>query len=162
VACQAPFSSQPKRSRGCHPTNNYPKSEATNHAHFQFQNVPIFQCRTAKSGPFPSGIYKGASSLNKVLEYLPKMNLHLHFLPQIAYILFFTPLVTPQTIAQEVALLPSCSIICLATAVAVGGCTNTDYACQCGSASSKIRDNAKTCLASACSAADIASKSRKK
>jgi hypothetical protein len=77
----------------------------------------------------------------------------------ISHIIGFT-LVTALTIPEEVALLPKCSISCLAEAVDSAGCGHTDYACQCGPANFQIKVSASACLPNSCTAAEIASKAR--
>ncbi|RDW58047.1 hypothetical protein BP6252_13458 [Coleophoma cylindrospora] len=59
-----------------------------------------------------------------------------------------------QTIADEVALLPSCSLTCLSNAATSNGCGITDYTCQCGSANSAITASATPCIVGACSSSD--------
>lgn len=59
-----------------------------------------------------------------------------------------------QTIASELAQLPSCSLTCISTAVTGAGCTLTDYACQCGTGKDAITKAATPCIAAACSASD--------
>ncbi|CZR59806.1 related to CCW14 Secretory Stress Response protein 1 [Phialocephala subalpina] len=59
-----------------------------------------------------------------------------------------------QTIADEVAMLPSCSLTCLQNAITGAGCSTTDYSCQCGSAKSTITTSATPCILGACSTND--------
>ena len=65
-----------------------------------------------------------------------------------------------QTIAQEIALLPSCSASCISDAISLATtCGDTDYACQCSTTNSAaIFDSAGACLLNACSSADLLSK----
>ncbi|KUJ12764.1 uncharacterized protein LY89DRAFT_542272, partial [Mollisia scopiformis] len=59
-----------------------------------------------------------------------------------------------QTIASELAKLPTCSITCLHNAISGAGCSLTDYTCQCGTAKSAITTAATPCIISACSTSD--------
>lgn len=62
-----------------------------------------------------------------------------------------------QTIASQVAQIPSCALSCLTNAISGAGCGLTDYACQCGSAKNTITSAATPCVASSCSTSDILS-----
>ncbi|KAM0141767.1 hypothetical protein ACHAO1_001606 [Botrytis cinerea] len=62
-----------------------------------------------------------------------------------------------QTVASEVAQLPSCALACLSTASSGAGCSITDFACQCGDAKDAITKAATPCIAAGCSAADTLS-----
>ncbi|KAF7898282.1 hypothetical protein EAF00_004728 [Botryotinia globosa] len=59
-----------------------------------------------------------------------------------------------QSIASEVAQLPSCALACLSTASSGAGCSITDFACQCGDAKDAITKAATPCIAAGCSASD--------
>ncbi|KAF7954277.1 hypothetical protein EAE96_005406 [Botrytis aclada] len=59
-----------------------------------------------------------------------------------------------QSIASEVAQLPSCALACLSTASSGAGCSITDFACQCGDAKEAITKAATPCIAAGCSASD--------
>ncbi|TGO09131.1 hypothetical protein BTUL_0178g00170 [Botrytis tulipae] len=59
-----------------------------------------------------------------------------------------------QSIASEVAQLPSCALACLSTASSGAGCSITDFACQCGDAKNAITKAATPCIAAGCSASD--------
>jgi hypothetical protein len=65
--------------------------------------------------------------------------------------------VLSQTISQEIAALPSCSLSCISDAIASSGCGHTDYACQCGTANAAIQEAAGPCLYKVCSSNDISS-----
>jgi hypothetical protein len=62
-----------------------------------------------------------------------------------------------QTIASEVAQIPSCALSCLTTAITGAGCGLTDYACQCGSSKDAITKAATPCVVSSCSTSDALS-----
>ncbi|TGO90307.1 hypothetical protein BPOR_0070g00180 [Botrytis porri] len=59
-----------------------------------------------------------------------------------------------QSIASEVAQLPSCALACLSTASSGAGCSIADFACQCGDAKDAITKSATSCIAAGCSASD--------
>ncbi|ESZ98479.1 hypothetical protein SBOR_1141 [Sclerotinia borealis F-4128] len=59
-----------------------------------------------------------------------------------------------QSVASEMAKLPSCALICLSTAISSAGCSFADHACQCGPAKDDITKSATPCIASSCSATD--------
>lgn len=67
--------------------------------------------------------------------------------------------IAQDTIASEIAKLPSCAVTCLQTAVTAANCGQTDYACQCGSGHDAITRQATPCIAGACSASDALSTS---
>lgn len=64
-----------------------------------------------------------------------------------------------QSIAGLVAQLPSCALVCLATAATGAQCGLSDYACQCGPARGAITQSATPCITSSCTPADAASTS---
>ncbi|KAG4033781.1 hypothetical protein MFRU_004g02840 [Monilinia fructicola] len=67
----------------------------------------------------------------------------------------FASVAYSQSIASEVAQLPSCALSCLATAATSAGCGLTDYACQCGDAKAAITKSGTPCIVAACSASDV-------
>ena len=69
----------------------------------------------------------------------------------------FASVAYSQTIASEVAQLPSCALTCLTTAITGAGCGVSDYACQCGSAKSSITSAATPCVVSKCAISDALS-----
>ncbi|KAL3424565.1 hypothetical protein PVAG01_03847 [Phlyctema vagabunda] len=62
----------------------------------------------------------------------------------------FAAVAYSQTIADQVAQLPSCSLVCLSDAAAASNCAITDYACQCGDAKDAITAAATPCIVGAC------------
>jgi len=76
----------------------------------------------------------------------------------LAYLSILPPLLAStiyaQTIAQEVALLPTCAYNCLTIAAASAGCSITDYACICGSGRTAVQRSAIPCIASNCTVSE--------
>lgn len=64
-----------------------------------------------------------------------------------------------QSVADLIGQIPSCALICLATAATIARCGFSDYACQCGPAKDAITKSATPCIASACTADAAASTS---
>lgn len=62
-----------------------------------------------------------------------------------------------QTIASEQAMLPSCALSCLETAITGAGCSVTDYNCQCNDKKNAITASATPCILKACSTSDALS-----
>ncbi|KAH8596375.1 hypothetical protein B0O99DRAFT_740452 [Bisporella sp. PMI_857] len=60
-----------------------------------------------------------------------------------------------QTVSDELAKLPACSIQCLTSAVAAAGCGNSQYACWCGPGRSTITAQGTPCINEKCSAGDV-------
>ncbi|KAB8295178.1 hypothetical protein EYC80_007104 [Monilinia laxa] len=67
----------------------------------------------------------------------------------------FASVAYSQSIASEVAQLPSCALSCLATAATSAGCGLADYACQCGDAKDAITKSGTPCIVAGCSASDV-------
>jgi hypothetical protein len=59
-----------------------------------------------------------------------------------------------QSIADLVAQIPSCAIVCLSTAATGAKCGLTDYACQCGPARDAITQSATPCVLAGCKGDD--------
>lgn len=66
----------------------------------------------------------------------------------------FASVAYSQTIASEVAQIPSCALTCLTTAITGAGCGLSDYACQCGTAKDSITTSATPCVLSKCATSD--------
>ena len=62
-----------------------------------------------------------------------------------------------QTIADDVAAIPSCGINCLYPAIAAAGCGQTDWDCICGPGRATVKANSFTCVVSSCSGSDALS-----
>jgi len=59
-----------------------------------------------------------------------------------------------QTIASEVAQIPSCALSCLTTAVSESGCGLGDYSCQCGAVKDDINSAVTPCVQEKCAMSD--------
>ncbi|PMD25297.1 hypothetical protein NA56DRAFT_699216 [Hyaloscypha hepaticicola] len=58
--------------------------------------------------------------------------------------------VDSQTIQQDTAKLPSCSLSCLSNAITTNDCSITDYVCQCGPHRAAISQAATPCIVASC------------
>jgi hypothetical protein len=82
----------------------------------------------------------------------------MRFLPNlIVFATFASSIGFAQTIAEDLAALPTCATGCLEPAITAIGCGQTDWTCICGQQAA-LKAKALTCIISACSTADALSK----
>jgi hypothetical protein len=63
-----------------------------------------------------------------------------------------------QSISQDTAKLPSCSLSCLSNAITNNDCSLTDYVCQCSVHRSAISQAATPCIVASCNITEALSK----
>ena len=77
----------------------------------------------------------------------------------VAAVLFLARAVYSQSISQDTAQLPSCSLSCLSNAIISVGCSLTDYVCQCGAHRAAIAAQGVPCIVNSCNTTEALSES---